>query len=190
MPRCKASLIEAHREVRGFHEQRNFHGSQSCRNGATPRWRGRRNCDLSASPASKAKDEPQRNGTENNRQHDLAEHGDNGGARSRQRNARDIDRDQEAIRNTALECRQHLVRQPSTLAVNGPHCKKHRPGDRRAKGVVGHARHHNAGEVDDWLGVPDKQMAKFHHLPVLREPEQDALPCEFASQVLWLATWK
>jgi hypothetical protein len=32
------------------------------------------------------------------------------------------------------------------------------------------------------LRVHDEQIAKFHHLPALREPGQDVLPCEFANQ--------
>ncbi|MDO8286279.1 MAG: hypothetical protein Q7T69_14815 [Rhodoferax sp.] len=110
MPRLKARLIEAHREIRGLDEQGNLHGSQSRRNGATPRWRARRNYDLSASPASQPQEEPQCNGAENDRQHELAENSDNDSARSRQRNASDIGRDQEAIRNTTFECHKHLVR--------------------------------------------------------------------------------
>jgi len=40
------------------------------------------------------------------------------------------------------------------------------------------------------LRVRDEQTVKFHCLPALQEPEQDVLPCEFASQARWLATWK
>jgi len=104
MPRLKARLIEAYWEVRGLDEQGNLHGSQSRRNGATPRWSARRNYDLSASPTSKPQEEPQCNGTKNDRQHELAENSDNGSTRSRQRNTSDIGRNQEAIRNTTLEC--------------------------------------------------------------------------------------
>jgi hypothetical protein len=38
--------------------------------------------------------------------------------------------------------------------------------------------------------VYDEEIVKFHCLPALHEPAQDVLPCEFASQARWLATWK
>lgn len=104
MPRLKTPLIEANREVRGFDEQSNLHRSQRRGDTTTPPRNRRQGNDLRATMASEPEEEPQRHRAENDREHELAEKSDHGGARSRQRNASDIGRNQETFRNTALEC--------------------------------------------------------------------------------------
>lgn len=114
MPRLKARLIEANREVRCLDEQGDLHSSQHRRNAATPRRNLRRDNNLFATPASEPQEEPQCDGAENDSQHELTQNSDNSSPRSRQRNASDIGRDQESISNTTLECQQHFVPQAST----------------------------------------------------------------------------
>jgi hypothetical protein len=104
VPRLKARLVEAHREVRGLYEQSNFRGAQCRRQSAAPHGNWRRSNGLHATTADEPQEETQRDGAENDREHELAEKRDNCGTRSRQRYADDIGTNQENFRDTTFEC--------------------------------------------------------------------------------------
>ena len=109
MPRLKAWLVEADGKVRCFHEQRNFSGSQHRRNSPAPRGNRRRSSGLHATTADEPQEKTQRDGAENDREHEFAEESDNCGARSRQCDAGYIGPNHETFRDTTFECQQHFV---------------------------------------------------------------------------------